>query len=296
MIYAPRWGSHYLTVLFKYFDQSWKTLRTLFRERPKVVFVMTPPVIACIPVWIYATLTKARYVIDAHSGALLDPRWRSTLFLHRFFSSRATTTILTNQYLQTMLGDPGVRTTIVTDVPVYFPEPAQVKLSGDARITLINTFTRDEPLEIFLRAADQLPEIHFYVTGPLSGLTETILKIKPPNVEFTGFLPDADYVGLLLGSDAIVCLTTLPHTMQRGAYEAVYLGKPVIMSNTDLLRTAFPKGCVHVENTADNIVAGIKEMEKNLGKYQAEIQELRVEKLERWKKTETELRTLLAAE
>ncbi len=293
MIYSPGWGSRYLTILFKYIDQSWKTLRILLRDRPEVVFVMTPPVIACVPVWLYAKFAKAHYVIDAHSGALLDPRWRYTLFLHRFFSRRAVTTVLTNQYLQGILNDSGGKTMIITDVPICFPEPAQLNLSGDARMTLVNTFTRDEPLEVFLRAAAQLPEIQFYVTGPLSGLTDTILKLKPRNVEFTGFLPDAEYVGLILGSDAIVCLTTLPHTMQRGAYEAVYLRRPVIMSNTELLRRAFNKGCVHVDNTIESIITGVQEMKKNLEKYKIEVQSLRLEKLEQWKRNETELRTLL---
>jgi glycosyltransferase involved in cell wall biosynthesis len=253
---------------------------------------MTPPVIACFPVWLYAKFARARYVIDAHSGALLDPRWRSTLFLHRFFSRRAVTTILTNEYLQGLLSGSGGRTMIVTDVPVCFPDPVQLILRGDYRMTLVNTFTRDEPLDIFLRAAALLPEIQFYVTGPLSGLTQAILKIKPENVEFTGFLPDAEYVGLVLGSDAIICLTTLPHTMQRGAYEAVYLGKPVVLSNTELLRTAFDKGGVHVDNTVQAIVKGVRQMKEHLRKYQQEIQILRLEKLEKWNAVEAELRGL----
>jgi hypothetical protein len=81
--------------------------------------------------------------------------------------------------------------------------------------------------------------------------------------------------------------------MQRGAYEAVYLRRPVIMSNTELLRRAFNKGCVHVDNTIESIITGVQEMKKNLEKYKIEVQSLRLEKLEQWKRNETELRTLL---
>src|SRR6266550_1944138 len=59
MVYAHRYGSHYITVPFKYVAQTFRTLRILFRERPAAVFVMTPPVTACFAVWIYARVTGA---------------------------------------------------------------------------------------------------------------------------------------------------------------------------------------------------------------------------------------------
>src|SRR5215831_14402116 len=63
MIYSPFWGSNYLTVIFKYLSQSLKTLQTLFRYKPRIVMVMTPPVVACASVWLYAKLTGAQYAI-----------------------------------------------------------------------------------------------------------------------------------------------------------------------------------------------------------------------------------------
>src|SRR5262245_50070784 len=56
LVYSPFWGSRYSTILFKYSSQSVKTLRILLRERPQVVLVMTPPVVACIVVWLYSKL------------------------------------------------------------------------------------------------------------------------------------------------------------------------------------------------------------------------------------------------
>ena len=99
------------------------------------------------------------------------------------------------------------------------------------------------------------------MTGDYRFAQPELIGSNPVNVELTGFLQKSDYVGRLLASDAIICLTTLDHTMQRGAYEAVYLGKPVITSNTQVLREAFNKGTVHVDNTVDSIVAGV---EKNV--------------------------------
>jgi glycosyltransferase involved in cell wall biosynthesis len=292
MVYAPGFGSRYLTVLFKYFWQTLKTLRILFGERPSAVFVMTPPVIACFPVWLYSRLTGTSYVIDAHTGAFLDTRWRPLLFLHRFFSRAARTTIVTNEYMRDVVLKWNAHATIVRDVPVRFAPPEPVKLDGACNMTLVATFTRDEPIELFFEAATELTDVHFYVTGNYRRADSRVLAAKPENVTLTGFVPDGQYVGLLLASDAVISLTTLDHTMQRGAYEAVYLGKPVITSNFELLRRHFCKGAVHVENTVASIVSGVQSMRENLQRLQVEVEELRRERLLEWARIEEELRNL----
>ena len=48
--------------------------------------------------------------------------------------------------------------------------------------------------------------------------------------------------------------------MLRGAYEAIYLSTPVVVSHWPLLRQAFDEGAVHVDNTAANIAAGIRQI------------------------------------
>lgn len=293
MIYSPGWGSHYATILPKYVSQTIKTLRILFRNKPKTVFVMTPPVFACLPVWIYALLTGSAFVIDAHSGAFLDSRWKGLLFLHRFFSRRAQATILTNEYLQEKVRGWGGRTMLVRDVPVYFAEPASVRLSGAHKMVYVSGSLRDEPLELFLRAARRTPEIQFYLTGSTKSFEPWIYAARPANVHFTDFLPDAEYVGTLLAADAVIALTIMDHTMQRGAYEAAYLGKPIITSDFDVLNRAFSKGTVHVKNTEEDLVRGFREMTANLQKYQKEVLKLREDKLAQWAATEAGLRALL---
>jgi glycosyltransferase involved in cell wall biosynthesis len=260
------------------------------REKPSVVFVMTPPVFACVPVWIYANLTGALYVIDAHSGAFLQQPWKGLLFLHRFFSRHARTTIVTNQHLQEMLTSWGASSTIVSDVPVRFAEASPIAVRGVHRMTFVSSFQKDEPVEVFLEAARAVPDTVFYVTGDSSKLPKAVRERLPSNVELTGFLPDGKYRALLDASDAVIALTTLDHTMQRAAYEAVYLGKPVIVSNTELLRRHFSRGAVHVANTAPDIARGIRDMLNGLTRYTKEVRQLRDEKLTVWRSTLEHLR------
>jgi glycosyltransferase involved in cell wall biosynthesis len=294
MVYSSAYGSNYVTVPFKYLSQTAKTLHILLRERPSVVFVMTPPVFACVPAWIYSRLTKTSFIIDAHTGAFLDPRWKRLLAVHKWFARAARTTIVTNEHMYDMLQGWGGDAKIVRDVPICFADPVYPKLNGDCNMTLVATFTRDEPIELFLQAAARLPEIQFYVTGNYQRADARILAAKPDNVRLMGFLPDKDYVGLLLASDAVISLTTLDHTMQRGAYEAVYLGKPVITSNFDLLRRHFCKGSVHVNNTVDDVVTGVRRMKDDLVRFSAEVQELRRDRIQEWKRIESELQQIIA--
>jgi glycosyltransferase involved in cell wall biosynthesis len=192
--------------------------------------------------------------------------------------------------LQAIVRGWGATSHIIRDVPVCFAEPEAVALKGHCNMTMVSTFTPDEPLEVFLAAARQVPDIQFYVTGDYRRAKSKVVAVAPSNVTFTGFLSDARYAGQLLASDAVICLTTLDHTMQRGAYEAVYLGKPVITSDTALLRDAFRTGTVHVTNSVDDIIRGIRQMQANLANYRHQVLDLRQEKLQRWDRIARELR------
>jgi hypothetical protein len=81
--------------------------------------------------------------------------------------------------------------------------------------------------------------------------------------------------------------------MQRGAYEAIYLGRPVITSDYQILRDAFNRGTVHVENTAEALTQGFREMAAGLSKYTNEATQLRGEKLARWEQVAGQLRDML---
>lgn len=293
MIYSPRWGSRYATILFKYLSQSTKTLSLLWRLRPRVVFVMTPPVFACLPVWLYALLRRGVFVIDAHSGAFLDPRWSGLLFLHEFFSRRAAATIVTNEHLKALVSGWNAPTVIVTDVPMEQPpQPSSKPPGAPSVMTMACTFAVDEPIAEFFEAARLLPDVTFHVTGNFKKYDPAVLERRPPNVRLTGFISRADYLKLVQGSDAVIALTTLDHTMQRAAYEAIYLGRPVVTSNFALLRQEFPLGTVHVDNTVESIREGIQRMRDSLPSYQAAALQLREQKMVRWVSARQKLQAL----
>jgi glycosyltransferase involved in cell wall biosynthesis len=70
--------------------------------------------------------------------------------------------------------------------------------------------------------------------------------------------------------------------MQRGACEALWLGKPLITSDWPLLREYFYKGTVHVVNDCAGIQHGLLELKENYQRYSAEIQDLQIARKQEW--------------
>jgi glycosyltransferase involved in cell wall biosynthesis len=80
-------------------------------------------------------------------------------------------------------------------------------------------------------------------------------------------------------------LTTRDHTMLRAAYEAVYQGTPVIVSNWTLLREAFDEGALHVDNTAAGIADAVRSVVSAPDRFREGASRLRARKLARWAET-----------
>ncbi|MEW6095130.1 MAG: hypothetical protein AB1567_01195 [bacterium] len=297
LVYYEIFGSNYFTIFFKYLFQFIKTMRILLKEQPDIIFTMSPPIFAVLPAYFYTKFNPAGFIIDAHTGAIIDKRFgRRALFLHKFLSKYSITTIVTNEHLKSIINSWKAHATVINDVPVEFKEIEPITLKEGFNLTLINSFALDEPIEIFLAAAEKLPDINFYVTGDLRDAKRNKKKIKPTpsNVKFTDFLPDDEYTALLKASDAIMVITTQDHTMQRGGYEAVSLQKPLIISNWEILRKTFYKGAVFVDNTQDGIVNGILQVKDNIEKYKKEVIELKKDRAEIWNNSQQTLELLIS--
>lgn len=273
----------YILAPLRYLLQTAHTLAILWRERPTLVFVQNPPILAVLVVYLYAKVRSAAYIIDSHTGALLAPWWRWSLPLHAFLSRRALATIVTNDHLAAMVSEWTDKIFVLADIPTKFPSGRPYPMEATFNIAVINTFSPDEPIDEVVEAARGLPGIQFYITGDLIRAKRSYLKQHPLNVRFTGFLPDEDYFGLLSSVQCVLVLTTDNHTMQRGACEAVWLAKPIITSDWPVLRTHFHKGTVHVDNSVEGIQAGIKRARENLAQFEREIVVLQQERQQEWK-------------
>jgi glycosyltransferase involved in cell wall biosynthesis len=253
---------------------------------------MSPSPVAVLAVYGYCALTRTPFVIDAHSGAFQNPRWRLLQSLQFWLCRQARATIVTNDHLAALVSAHRAQPIVVPDVPVKFAQSAQSGQHRPFAVVCVTSFDRDEPIDAMLQAARQLPDVQFYMTGDArraAGLLET----RPPNVTLTGFLSVSDYGDLIQNAGVVLALTTKNHTMQRGAYEAIYQGTPVIVSDFDILRTAFSDGALHVDNSPEAIVAAILDIRRDPATFRRGALQLKAVKEERWSESKAALLTAI---
>lgn len=293
MVYYSFFGSNYWTIFFKYVFQAIKTLIILLKERPNIIFCMSPPVFTCIPVWGYCKIfPKTGYVVDYHTAAFTEPMFKKLFFMQKYFAQRAITNIVTNTKWETLVKNWGANVSIIGDVRVSYKHIDNFRnFKKGFNVTFVSRFSPTEPLDVVLEAARILDneDVNIYITGSLKDAEKDVLNNHSKNIIFTDFLSDSEYAGLLRDSDAVMSLCTSDNTMQRGAYEAMSLETPLIISNWKLLQDTFYSGAVYIENTVEGIVNGVNEMRNNKIRYKEEIKNLKKERSKIWEKKRAEM-------
>jgi glycosyltransferase involved in cell wall biosynthesis len=279
-----------LVAPFKYASQTYKTVRLLAARRPRLVFVQSPPTFAVMTVWLYSAFTGGRFIVDAHSAAMLSAYWTRPRWLYRLIARRAVATIVTNEHFAGSIRRSGGRALVIRDIPASLPADDTSPVPDAFNVMVVNSFADDEPLAQVIAAADGLNDVVFHVTGDPGRPGARVPDRVPGNVRFTGFLPERAYHGLMASSQAVLCLTTRDHTMQRGACEALWMGKPIVTSRWPLLQEYFRAGAVHVANTSDGIRDGVRELMRRYPEYEEGIRRLQGEQRDAWERS---LRSLL---
>jgi len=277
----------------RYLVQAWQTWRILCQDRPDIIFVQNPPIFAVLLTAIYARFYNARYVIDSHTAAFISSKWSWSVGLHRILSRGALVTIVHNASQEKIVNRWGCRYCVIDYTPGDYPEGVAYPFQGKFNLAVVNTFVKDEPLEEIFNAATYLPEVSFYFSGDSTRIHQSLLAKKPDNCILTGYLSYNQYIGLLHGADAVLDLTDRDHTLLMGGFEAVSLGKPLITSDWPILKDYFSSGTIHVSNTVEGIVNGVRQMLREQSILQQDILLLRGRLQLEWEQNIQALKQLL---
>ncbi len=267
------------------------------RHRPALVVVTNPPVVAGLVTYVSGRLLGFPVALDSHPGgfgAQGDELSRRLWRLHRFLARRVAFSLVAAEPWAAMVEGWGGRAVVVHEAPMLdlVPVPSD---RGRLRVLYVGRFARDEPVEVVLEAARRSPGVEVLVTGDPADCPQALRSSAPPNVRFVGFLgPDA-YRAAVGGAHAVLTLTTEPGSVMRAAYEAVYAGRPLLVSDWPLGRELFPYA-VHVANEAGSIAGGLAELAAGYDRLAAVAAVARDAQLARWRGQEGRLRAAIGEE
>jgi glycosyltransferase involved in cell wall biosynthesis len=231
-----------------------RTIALLVRRRPAILLVQNPSLVLSALAVLLRPLLGYRLIVDAHNEAVTpfinQQRW--VVQLARWVVRKADLTIVTNRQLAQIVENQSGRPFTLPDPTPVPPAFAVRKPPGSFSAVLISTFAPDEPVaEVF--AAVRGMDLELYVTGNHRKLPPALLAAAPPNVHFCGFLPEEAYWSLLQSADAVIDLTLMDNYLVCGAYEALALGKPMLLSNNRASVELFGDSALFTDNTAQDI-------------------------------------------
>lgn len=237
------------------------TIRLLLKERPRVVYLQYS-FLLLIVVAIYKLIYLGRTVVvcDCHTKAIrrTAPGPLNWLFwpLKKLSFRFADVTIVSNTGLTDDIRRLHSNFYILPDkIPVISFDKSHAR---DAiYYVYISSFAADEPVhQIFEVAAALNPDEKIYWTGRIPHDFH-IPADKPRNLVFTGYLNDAAYHSLIGNADCLLALTTEENCLQCGAYEALAVNVPMILSDTRALRQYFGEAAIYTNHAPDNIVQAL---------------------------------------
>jgi glycosyltransferase involved in cell wall biosynthesis len=215
----------------------WRLLR---ERRPEVLVVVSPPVVALIVGWLWSLVHPGRLVVDCHTGAFHSPKWGWTLPIQRFALRRARCVLLHTDADEARVRAWGMPALLVPDdVPDAADAATATQRTPAPRVVVAGSLDWNEPVAAALAAAALLPEVEVRITGDIARLPASLRTGSSANVVFTGFLPYQQFLAELAGADLVAAFSTDPSIMNRAAFEAIGLGRPLVLSDLPALRARF---------------------------------------------------------
>lgn len=268
-----------------------RTIMLLLNQRPKILFVQNPSAFLTLLAIFLKPFFRYKLVVDAHNAGVYpsEPTYEKYRSFFTFMHRHADLTIVTNNILAVTIEKNGGVAAILPDPLPDLNCSRKRDHKKDKKdnfiVTLVCSYASDEPyLEVFKAAAQFSDNIRIYVTGDDRKLTQGERELARSNrVTLTGFLSEDDYIAQLCRSDSIMVLTKRNDCMVCGAYEAVSLEKPLILSDSNILQMYFNKGCVFTSNETLKIYDAVLKMQRKLGNKQKDIKDLKKNLIAGWR-------------
>jgi hypothetical protein len=256
-----------------------KTVFFLIRRRPKVIFIQHPPIHAIFPVFIYVE----------------KPHHNLYIILHRFYSYFAAVTLFHSKAILERVRKWRCNCMVLENPVRELKLETHFSVKKRPAVGMVSSFSSDEHILDVVKAAGEIRNVSFYITGDKGKAPREILNSASDNIQFTGFIKGKEYYEFLKAMDFIIVLTDREESALLGAYETISAETPLVLSKTNTMTHYFPLGAVFVRNISVEIKEGIEKALKEKGKLVKEIKELKVQKLRRQNENFSKIENLLSS-
>ena len=289
---------------FRYIKSIVKTFLILLKDKPTILFVQNPSMIlACFSVLFLKLIFNIPVIVDRHTNFYLtrppELTFREFIFhTLSFLSIRlADLTIVTNHDLAHVVRVQGGKSFVLTDKIPELKNINNVKSECKKQYSVffITSFANDEPVKEVFEACKLLEDqkIDFFVSGNYSKLDQNIINNLTHNVLLTGFLSEVEFVERLYSVDVVLVLTNIDYTLLCGCYEAVAANKPLVTTDTKVLKDLF-EGAYFVNNDPRSIAHGISQVLTQIDLYSSKTKEMKKKISDNWNIAKSELETIIS--
>jgi hypothetical protein len=258
-LYVPIPGHSSFPAPIRYIVQAAQTALFIFRKRPRVIIYQDPPFVTGAFLIFLRSGLRFDICASAHSGPFNDPRWTRFKRFSRWVFTRCAGMFVHNELMLEWAHSFGVPTVLLRYPGFALASDVTFKPATPSEHILVPLSYRfDEPVRELLTAARSVPHIPLLLTGKAPNWA---VQAAPANCQFTGWLDRARYEHLLATARGVVALTSMEHTAQMAAFEAVEHGVPVLTSGTKTLRQFHKAGAVFVaDHEPATIAAGLERL------------------------------------
>lgn len=301
-----KWHGFRLPAFLRYVIQAADTLKRLLREKPDVILVMNPPVVAPLVVWAYSLFHGSEFIIDTHTAGFLDAKWKFFHPLHRFLARKAVLNTVHNEKNLEILERWGIGNGYV--LPFYnpareelpmvdiesLPLPARTALENDRpKILTVNRFASDDAWQETAETARIFPEAVFFITGDPGKIPEKTIRRLPENVILTGYLGHPAFMRLMQECDVVLTLTKRRDTVLWSVREAMAIGKPFVTTDSEVLRNCYGSAGIFASMEPEDIKRKLLEAIENKLPIEEKIAAFLEKDRERWKKDITHIKSVI---
>jgi glycosyltransferase involved in cell wall biosynthesis len=240
-----------------YLLKAVRTWMALSHADPQTVLVVTPPVFAPLVAWLWSVAHGRELVVDCHTGAFHSNKWGWARPIHRWLLRRVKVVLLHTDEAEALVRGWGARALLLPDDLPQSSDAGPYARVDRPSVVVAGSLDENEPVAEVVEAARLLPDVEFRFTGDAALLPPGVVAGAPANAVFTGYLPYPAFLGELQAATLVGVFSTDPQIMNRAAFEAVGLGRPMVLSDLAGLRSRFGTAALFCANDPGAIAEAV---------------------------------------